>query len=51
MITGEKEIYESEDLNDETEKVVSHTGKAALDGALRYIEQQSDALPLDALFL
>ena len=52
MITEEEEIDETEDLNDETEKIISHAeGTAALDVALRYIEQQPDALPHDVLFL
>ncbi|GBM98418.1 hypothetical protein AVEN_3745-1 [Araneus ventricosus] len=51
MITKE-EIDETEDLNYETEKIISHAeGTAALDVALRYIEQQPDAFPDNVLFL
>ncbi|GBM99810.1 hypothetical protein AVEN_247325-1 [Araneus ventricosus] len=50
--TEEEEIDETEDLKYETEKIISHTeGTAALDVALRYIEQQPDALPHNVLFL
>ncbi|GBM62098.1 hypothetical protein AVEN_49334-1 [Araneus ventricosus] len=52
IITEEEEIDETDDLNYETEKIISHAeGTAALDIALRYIEQQPDALPHNALFL
>ncbi|GBN19951.1 hypothetical protein AVEN_205409-1 [Araneus ventricosus] len=40
MITEEEVIDETEDLNDETDKIISLAeGTAALDVALRYIEQ------------
>ncbi|GBN17175.1 hypothetical protein AVEN_242680-1 [Araneus ventricosus] len=40
MNTEEEEIDETEDLNDETDKIISHAeATAALDVALRYIEQ------------
>lgn len=51
-ITEEEEIDETEDSNDEKEKIISHAeGTAALDVALRYMEQQPDALPHNVLFL
>ncbi|GBM46409.1 hypothetical protein AVEN_160998-1 [Araneus ventricosus] len=52
MIIEEEEIDETEDLNYETETIISHAeGTAALDVALRYIEQQPDAFPHNVLFL
>ncbi|GBN28485.1 hypothetical protein AVEN_57723-1 [Araneus ventricosus] len=52
MITEEEEIDETEDLNDETEKIISHAeGTATSDVALRYTEQQPDAFPHNILFL
>ncbi|GBO07479.1 hypothetical protein AVEN_192658-1 [Araneus ventricosus] len=52
MITEEEEIDETEDLNYETEKIISHAGStAALDIAVRYIEQQPNAFPHNVLFL
>ncbi|GBM82591.1 hypothetical protein AVEN_201870-1 [Araneus ventricosus] len=51
MITEEEEIDETEDLNFETEKIISYAeGTVALYVALRYIEQQPDPLPHKALF-
>lgn len=48
MIT-EEEIHETEDLNGETEEIISHAeSTATLNVALRYIEQQSHALLHDA---
>ncbi|GBM15882.1 hypothetical protein AVEN_258427-1 [Araneus ventricosus] len=52
IITEEEEIDETEDLNYEEEEIISHAeGTAALDAALRYIEQLPDALPHNVLFL
>ncbi|GBM69582.1 hypothetical protein AVEN_261648-1 [Araneus ventricosus] len=52
MIAEEEEIDDTEDLNYETEKTISHAeGTAALHVALRYTEQQPDALPHNVLFL
>ncbi|GBM67506.1 hypothetical protein AVEN_73652-1 [Araneus ventricosus] len=52
MITEEDEIDETEGLNYETEKIISLAeGTAAVDVALRYIEQKPDALPHNVLFL
>ncbi|GBN17539.1 hypothetical protein AVEN_17862-1 [Araneus ventricosus] len=51
-IITEEENDENEDLNDEIEKIISLAeGTAALDVALRYTEQQLDALPRNVLFL
>ncbi|GBM24285.1 hypothetical protein AVEN_158851-1 [Araneus ventricosus] len=51
MITEEEEIDETEDLNDETEKIISHAeDTAALDVTLRYIEQQPNSLPNNVFF-
>ncbi|GBN84548.1 hypothetical protein AVEN_8716-1 [Araneus ventricosus] len=51
MIT-EEEIDETEDLNDEREKIISHAeDMAVLDVVLRYIEQQPDALSHNVLVL
>lgn len=52
IIAEEKKIDETADLNDETEKIILHAeGTTVLDVALCYIEQQSDVLPYDILFL
>ncbi|GBM55292.1 hypothetical protein AVEN_272361-1 [Araneus ventricosus] len=51
VITEEEEIDETEDLNNETDKIISHAeGTAALDVVLLYIEQQPDALTHNVLF-
>lgn len=52
MITEEEEIDEIGDLNNETEKIISHAeSMSVLDITLLYIKQQPDALPHDVLFL
>ncbi|GBM05416.1 hypothetical protein AVEN_94720-1 [Araneus ventricosus] len=52
IFTEEEETDETENLNDETDNIISHAeGTAALDVALRYIEQQPDALLHNVLFL
>lgn len=51
-LVTEEEVEEVEDIAPETVNKISHSdGTSALDIALRYIEQQSDASSTDVLFL